>query len=139
VTQARGPKLVSAQEADRIYRAIFRTPIPPELRIRYQRAIEVLERSADPAEVSHFQIALARVGDLEALEIACRLRRRLPQLSLRFQVMVHLAEVLPQNQGFFVNDRPRVLRGWLAILSGMFLTVGKVLKGLILMLRLQDA
>ena len=93
------------REAERIYRAIFRSPVPDSVGSRFRLAAEQLNESTDPAELAGYYRAIREAGDLEALEIAGRLTRSFAHLSTRFLIMVHIAETCPGNQHYFINQR----------------------------------
>lgn len=126
-------------EAERIYHAIFRAQIPPIIKERYFRAAGILFSRFSSEENRAFKVALARVSDLEALEIAARLRRKMPPLVFRFRLMVHLAENLPDNQSVFVNSRNQRILGYFSLLCGGLRTLFKSVKGLFLLRRIGNA
>ncbi len=121
-----------AREAQRIYRALFGGAIPEPVRERFIRASRRLDACAEPSDMATYRRALDRVGDLEALEIACRYRRMLPLLSRKFRVMVAVAETVPETQSHFVNEHSSLLRGLAVLAAGGFRSVGKLAKGLML-------
>jgi hypothetical protein len=122
-------------EAERIYRAIFRAPIPSDVRDRYCRATKTLFSGFSPEEEQAFAELLREVSDLEALEIAARQRNKIPQLVHRFQLMVHLAENLPANQRVFVNSFDRRISGFFSLGFGGVRTLYKFMKGYFLLRR----
>jgi hypothetical protein len=86
--------------------------------------------------VAAYRRALDRVGDLEALEMACRYRRMLPHLSRKFRIMVTVAETVPETQSHFVNETSSLLRGLAVLAAGGIRSMGKLAKGLMLQGRL---
>ena len=122
-------------EAEKIYHAIFRKPIPPEIRDRYYLASSTLFSGLSPEENQAFAKVLRSVSDLEALEVAARLRNRLPRLVSRFQLMVHLAENLPANQRVFINFSDRRIPGYFSVMFGGVRTLYKFIKGCFLLRR----
>jgi hypothetical protein len=125
-------------EAERIYHAIFRQPIPSQVKDRYYRASESLFSGVSLEENRAFEQALGGVSDLEALEIAARLRNKMPSLVNRFRLMVHLAESLPANQSVFVNSSDRRIPSFISLVFGAARTLYKYLKGRILLRRAED-
>ena len=123
------------EEAERIYQAIFRTPIPPDVRDRYDKAAHALFTGFSPEEDQAFVELLRDVNDLEALEIAARRLNKIPRLVYRFQLMVHLAENLPANQRFFVNSYDRRISGFFSLGLGGVRTLYKFVKGCFLLRR----
>ncbi len=126
-------------EADRIHRAVFGGTAPKVLARRFAQASERLDAAAAPAELALYRRALERIGDLEALETACRLTGRLPLLSRKFLILVYLAETLPTYQQYFVNERDSLARGLWALAAGGAVTAWKAAKGLWLWRRLGHA
>ena len=122
-------------EAERIYRAIFRAPIPSDVRNRYYGATKILFSGFSPEEDQAFAELLRNVSDLEALEIAARRGNKIPQLVHRFQLMVHLAENLPANQRVFVNSLDRRISGFFSLVLGGVRTLYKFMKGCFLLRR----
>jgi hypothetical protein len=126
------------REAERIYDAIFRGPIPPLLRDRFRAAIERLNAQTAEQELSSYYRAVGAVADLEALELICRLSRAHPTLTKRFRIMVHLAEALPENQHLFVSSEPSRIRAWSELAVGAARSAGKLAKGWLLSRKLRD-
>jgi hypothetical protein len=126
------------EEATKVYRALFRGAPPAALVERFAAASEQLDRRAEPAELARYERWLARVDDLEALEVACRYTRRLPLLSRKVHLMVYMAETLPEYHREFVNEHTSFAGGVKALFAGAFRTAAKLTKGLILLARLRD-
>jgi hypothetical protein len=122
-------------EARKIYAAIFRRPVPPVVLQRFVAASEQLHRTVDPQELDRYYRAAAACADLEALEIAARYTRQLRLLGRKFRLMVYLAETLPENQPFFVNERSSLPAGLWRSFIGVLWTAWKVLKGVWLLKR----
>ena len=126
-------------EAARIYRAIFGDEVPGVVAERFVGASAALDPSVAPEALVAYRLALDRVGDLEALEVACRYARRLPLLSRKFRLMVYLAETIPDNRERFINDRDAVLAGYTVVALGALRTAFKLVKGFTLLRRLDRA
>jgi len=118
------------REAERIYTALFREPVPEVIADRFAYASLRLEEHAGPEELRAYRHALRHVADLEALEFAGRFTKRPGILSRKFQLMVCLAETLPQNRACFIKDRDARLPAYAALASGALRTAGKLIKGL---------
>ncbi len=98
-------------ESSAIFRALFGQDIPPILVQRFLPVIERLNATASPAELTEHYRAIEDGADLEALELAGRLTGRLPLLTRKMQAMVALAETLPENQRFYINQRSSFVTG----------------------------
>lgn len=119
--------------ADRLHRTLFARDVDPATRARFDAAAERLARSFPAEEVAEFHAAVAAVGDLEALEMACRVTGRLPLLSRHFLLMVYLAEADPRNCADIVNRCHNVTGAWAALVAGALRTAWCLAKGLVLM------
>ena len=126
-------------EGRKIYAAIFGGEIPSIVLDRFVLASKRLNRSVLQAEMDLYYRAMLACNDLEALELAARYTRRFPLLSRKFRLMAYLAETLPENQAFFVNERSSFIGGMARSAAGAFRTVYKMLKGLWLVQRVAHA
>jgi hypothetical protein len=117
-------------EARSIYQVLFHRDIPPILLQRFLPVIERLNAAASRAELNAYYRALETQADLEALELAGRLTGRLPLLTRKVQAMVALAETLPENQRFYVNQRSSFFTGAAAIAWAAAHTARQGAKGL---------
>ncbi len=126
------------KEARRIHRHLFASPLPPLLEERYLKALEHQQAAFSEEERRAFWKALGRAGDLEALELAARKKRKLRILGSRFQLMVRLAETLPEYQKHFVNTGNRRPAAFLSLFWGMVRTLIKKIKGRIMWSRIED-
>lgn len=117
-------------EANSIYWAIFGRGIPPILVQRFMPVIERLNTTASPAELAEYYGAIESETDLEALELAGRLTGRLPLLTRKVQAMVALAETLPENQHFYINQRSSFAAGMAAMAWAAAHTARQAAKGL---------
>jgi len=86
-----------------------------------------------------FDLALDRVDDLEALELAARHTHRLKTLSDRFRLMIYIGETDPELQHFYVGPPIGFVRGLASVAGGAFRTVAKLVKGWFLLKRLLNA
>jgi hypothetical protein len=126
------PEASQEREAEKIYRSLFGRAIPDKLRLRFIEASN-LDRPTHLSDLDRYYEIIDGVRDLEALEIACRYTQRLPLLSRRFRIMVFLAETLPENRGYFINDHKSLVRGVRALAAGAIRTGGKLVKGMLLL------
>lgn len=126
-------------EARKIYAVIFGRAIPPIILDRFVLASKRLNASVPQAEMDAYYRALTACGDLEALEVAARYARKLPLLTRKFRLMAYLAETLPENQLFFINERSSLLVGVWAGFTGGLRTVVKLFAGLWLLQRCAHA
>jgi hypothetical protein len=128
----------SVFDPQRIYNILFRGKIPPVLAARFNHAWEILAGDFSEHDFSQFRAALERVRDLEALELACRLRRRLPVLTAQVALMVMLAETLPSHSQYYLAARPSRTGAMMSISAGLVRTAWKFLKGSLLLGRIDD-
>ena len=122
-------------KAERLYRAVFRASPPPIVIERFLDASALLNASASEEERVAYRRALARGGDLEALEVAARYRRRLRLLTDHVRLMVYLAEAEPGNQHHFVKRHPSRFAAAVAIGGGACKTAYKLAKGMLILSR----
>ncbi len=126
------------EEAEKIYHSLFKEKIPLILNQRFQEATEKIIANNSNDYLSKSDSALGRIKDLEALEMAARFKRRLPSLSLKFRIMVFLAETLPQNQRIFVNAKDNSFKAWASLLFSGIRSVFKFFKGIYLLRNLKN-
>jgi len=122
-------------EAKKIYRSIFYKDAPDIIKDRFMRASGRLEEKFNKLELEYYYRVIQTVDDLEALEIFCRYSKRLPILSLKFQLMVFLAETLPENQKFFLNNGSSFLKCLFFIIMSLLQTACKMMLGVYLFIR----
>ena len=125
-------------EADRIYRALFGAAAPDVIKERFLEPSQTLNAGTVMRDVEHYYQALEHAPDLEALELACRWTGRFPLISRKFQLMVYLAETLPENQRYFVNTSDSFARGMLVVVATVFRSALKFVRGWFLMRRFND-
>ena len=107
----------------------FSGDIPPVLQARFHPASERLNAAAAPQELSAYHAAVETTNDLEALELAARLTRRLPLLTRKLRAMAYLAETLPDHQRHYVNYRSNFVQAALLIAWEGLRSVLKAAKG----------
>lgn len=126
-------KRSTREEAGRIFRAIFGGSPSAVVVERFLVASDLLNSNSEAAAVEAYYDAIARVADLEALEIAARYRHRLDLLCKKFLVMVYLAETVPENQQYFVKRRRDRAGTIAALFFGATRTAFKFVKGIFLL------
>ncbi len=127
------------REAQKIHSALFPGVMPLILAERFRLASEQIDAAASSADLAAYHEAIERTEDLEALELAARLTRRLPLLSRKLHVMAYLGETLPDYQRYYVNTRSSFVRALLTIGWETLASVLKALKGLWMLRRLGHA
>lgn len=125
-------------EADRIHSAIFGGIAPPILRERFVAPSQRLNAATVTRDVERYYQALEHARDLEALELACRRTGQLPIITLKFRLMVYLAETLPENQRHFVNPSDSFARGAFTVARALVRAPFKYLRGRALLRRFSD-
>ena len=124
-------------EAQKIYRSLFHQDVPEIVISRFRGISERLEEDISSVEKNRYYRIIRRVNDLEALEIACRITKKMPLLSRKFHAMVYLAETLPVNQHYFVNDRTNFIKA-ARIVFGSIIWIGyKFIKGIWLITKMK--
>jgi len=121
---------VHGNEAERIYGAIFNRKIPASVQEHFEVISKKIESRYSEEEVDKYLEATEKTSDLEALEVASRYIKKLPLLSEKFKVMVYLAETCPENYRVFVNEEPGFICACLSLISSLFRTGYKSVKGM---------
>jgi hypothetical protein len=121
----------------RIFRTLFSIDPSTKFLERYCAADLLLANSFSENERKNTDRVLLALSqgqrlryDLEAIEFASRLTKKLPLLCKRFRLVVMLAECDPNLRHIFVNTRSRRWLAWQTILTEPFIGVWKLLKGL---------
>jgi hypothetical protein len=133
------PPLDPGDEARKLYRAIFREHAPNVVVQRFLEPAARLEAAEPPPERERYHRAIASIGDLEALEVACRYRNQMPLLSATCRLIVYIAETIPENQRFFVKRRDSLPATLWALAAGAARTAYKLVKGSFLLSRARHA
>ncbi|MFW6131824.1 MAG: hypothetical protein ACOC5F_04415 [Candidatus Aminicenantaceae bacterium] len=120
-------------EAEKIYKAIFKNEIPPLVKQRFLKASEELFSDYSKKNIEEYKRALSKISDLEALEFAARRKSRIPLLIIKFRLMVYMAETVPENSRFFINRKDKKFTGKLSVLWIGMKAVWKYIKGLFLL------
>lgn len=126
-------------DAAKIYKALFKRDVPASIEEKYRKAFKALAAEFPEAQVEEYKTAVEDIHDLEALELAGRFRKKLPLLVHAFMVMVYIAETFPDNQKDYINFETRQVSGFLSMGYGSCRTVVKLLKGLFLLRKMNNA
>lgn len=124
-------------EAEKIYYSLFKSPIPHLLKERFQRASNRLSSIYPQEKLAEHNLAINRVSDLEALELAARYTKNFPLLIMKFRLMIYLAETLSQCRDFYINKTDAKFKGWISLFLGGLRSIIKFLKGFFLLLKLK--
>ncbi len=120
-------------EADRIYRTIFNKNIPPSIRNHFIIVSKKIEPSFTEEEIRKYHVCIKKVHDLEALELAARYFKKLPLLTVKFKIILYLAETLPQNYSKYINEKDNFFMGSLLLVFSLIRTSCKFVKGICLL------
>jgi len=121
-------------EGEKIYYSIFKKKIPLLIKEHFDRVSEKINLNYSEEELHEYYRYLKRVSDLEALELASRYFKRLKLLNKKFQVMIFLAETVPENYEFYINSKNNIFYAFFATVCYGFYTFYKMMKGIILLL-----
>jgi GNAT superfamily N-acetyltransferase len=121
-----------ATPAQRIYNVLFPGRIPDELQSRFEQAWSILEGDYTELERAAHQQVVQRVGDLEALELACRHGGRLSILTDQVKLMSFLAETLPGHYEDYVGSAATPWTGCFALVLAGVRSAAKYGRGLLL-------
>jgi hypothetical protein len=124
-------------EPEKIYCAIFKSPIPLPIKERFQRASKDLSAGYTQEELAQHNRAISKVADLEALELVARHTKKLPLLVMKFNLMIYLAETLPENRNFYINRNNALCKGWAFLIFSGLRMIMKLSKGLFLLAKLR--
>jgi hypothetical protein len=121
------------EESEKIYYSIFQKKIPSFLKDHFIVISRKVDSNHSEREVHEYYRYLKRVTDLEALELTARYLKRLPLLSKKFQIMIFLAETLPENYDCYINNKDNAFQAYLSIFFYGFYSIYKFIKGMILL------
>jgi hypothetical protein len=112
----------SARECVALSRAVFACDPSPAVSAAYAAAHATVltvpdGRPTAAAEDRMIADAIRRGWDLEALELAWRMRDRHNRLTRRVGILFYLVETTPEGSRRFVNRRDQRVRG-LAVMAG---------------------
>ncbi|GBE17306.1 hypothetical protein BMS3Abin15_01147 [bacterium BMS3Abin15] len=120
-------------EAERIYKAIFRKNIPSAIREHFRIISKEIELRSTDEEIEKCSEIIKKVRDLEALELTARYLKRFPVLTLKFKIMLYLAETLPENYHEYINEKNGIFSGYLLLIVSVFRSFYKFIKGFFLL------
>jgi len=121
-------------EAEKIYFAIFKRKIPLSIYTHFENISKKINDKYTDEEIKRYYDYIAKIHDIEALELAARYFKKLHILTEKFKIMVYLAETLPENYSVFVSEKNSILSGYLSIAVSIFRTVYKLTKGSFLLM-----
>jgi len=121
-------------EAEKIYRSIFRAEIPEVIRRRYQESTDLLHQSCSQEEIAECEALLKSVRDVEAVEYAARFVGKFPLLSKKVKLLVWLASTLPEQFDVFVNRTNRPIYGKFVLILAGCASALKLIKGIMVVM-----
>jgi phytoene dehydrogenase-like protein len=132
-----GPETLD-RECALLCRGIFGVEPPPGCAEAYRGAHAVVfaEAPIEAQAAARIAEAVRRGWDLEALELALRLRDKDNALTKKLNILFYLMEARPEAFAAFVNLRPSPVRAWLRLSGETLRSVYKLFKGWILLRRL---
>lgn len=120
-------------EADKIYKFISNRQIPKVIIPHFENLSKKIEARFSDLEVKTYYEYIEKVQDLEALELAARHLKRLPILTIKFKIMLYLAETLPENYPKFISEKNNCFSGYLLLTASVIRSVYKLIKGFFLL------
>lgn len=117
------------REVYALHRAAFGRDVVGEVAQRYAEAHGVALLRVDMTESKWMQRVLEGGVDLEALEIALRIRQPDHILCRKFKLLIYIAEAFPEYYADFVNEERRRARGFCSLALHGLRTLCKYLKG----------
>ena len=117
-------------EAKKIYKAIFNKDIPLTVQEHFNAVSGKIESRFTDQEISKYFEIIKKVHDLEALELAARSFGKLTIITLKFKVMLYLAETQPENYSRYINEKDNFILGFSLLILSMLRSSFKLLKGL---------
>ena len=127
-----------SDEANRIYKTLFKKDIPDILIHRYEEAQSILHQSFSEEDIHKCNLLIDRVNDLEALEYVSRIFNANKLLSRKFELMIWLTSTLPEHYQEYVNEKDQTLFGKGILFLFSLHTVCKFFKGLVYFIRLRN-
>ncbi len=124
-------------EAEKIFYSIFKTPICPSLKERFQRASTNLSAGYTQEELEEYDRVVNAINDLEALELVARHAKKFPLLVVKVHLMIYLAETMPEYRSFYINRNDTPYKGWIFLFLSSMRTALKFLKGFLLLAKLK--
>jgi len=124
---------VPKDEASKIYYTIFNKDIPESIKNHFEYLSKRIESNFSEQEKIKYHECILKIHDLEALELAARYFKKLPILTLKFKVILYLAETLPQNYSKYINEKNNFFIGSLLLVFSMVRTSYKLVKGICLL------
>ncbi len=123
------PRVALEQEAAALHRVLFGHPISPELAQQYAGACRRLLAQDSATQQVSVPALIAKSVDLEAVELALRLRNPDNTLTKRFHILMFLAESRSSHFQHYVSKRGGFWRALLSLSFASFRSLYKFLKG----------
>ncbi len=124
---------MKTDEAAKIYRSIFRKNIPGMVKQRFYNSSLEIESTVPECELINYRTIIKKIADLESVEYASRVLNSNPLLKKKFQLMIYLAECLPENYSIFINEKKGVLKAYFFLLLIPFNSLYKLTKGIFIL------
>jgi|Deesub1362A_J573_1020465.scaffolds.fasta_scaffold05432_3 hypothetical protein len=121
-------------EAERIYKTFFGTKVPESIQKQFNTISGKIDSLFNSEEIRKYNKSILQIHDLEALELAARYFKKLPILTLKFKVMLYLAETLPVNYSKFINEKDGPFIGCLLLFYSLLRSAFKFMKGTCLLI-----
>jgi hypothetical protein len=123
-----------AREFKYLASLVFRVEPAPELVEAYHKANTIVFRGADVERIQRLMTAAVdRKGDLEAVEVALRLKDKANFLSQKMQILFYLMETRPEYFPLFVNQRKSTVKAYFLLGFQTLRSLYKLSKGLLLL------
>lgn len=120
-------------EAQKIYRNIFNKDIPSNIQKHFYSLSKKIESQFSDDEIEKYNKCVSKIYDLEALEFASRRSGKLPVLTLKFKIMLYLAETVPENYSQYINEKDAFISGFFRLMVSVFRSIYKYIKGICLL------
>ncbi len=120
-------------EAEKIYEAIFGTKVPQSIQRHFDTLSRRINSLFSKEEIEKYNECILKIHDLEALELAARYFKKLPLLTVKFKIILYLAETIPENYTKYINEKDNFFMGSLLLVFSLVRTSYKFVKGLYLL------
>jgi hypothetical protein len=121
-------------EAEKIYKTIFGAKVPESIQKQFNTISGEIDSLFNSEEIRKYNKSILQIHDLEALELVARCFRKLPILTLKFKVMLYIAETLPVNHSKFINEKDGPFIGCLLLFYSLLRSAFKFMKGISLLI-----
>ena len=125
---------VLQDESEKIYYAIFKKKPPVWIKNHFENLSKRIEADFPEKEIIRYRRYTEKTNDLEALELAARHLKQIPLLTVKFNIMIYLAETVHENYSVYINTKDSLLSGYLLLIASAFRSLYKFSKGVLLLL-----